>query len=268
MSDIVQQFLQFCGEVDIQKVIRLDHLSEVERRYLNRVYGAVLIGLLIGGIGCGSGSIIFRAGLLSPSTLSILATLVSIFSMYRLSATVTESSSSSGHKSTSVESSVYYSLSAFSTGLSLSGIVLYTAAISLQLLVSAVMMTSAIFGCLTLASLFAQRRSFLFLTSIISSIAFYTAMASLFGLFFPSNLLDMIISIGGLVTGIGYILQHTQTILEHSGRMNNITNGALMDAMTLFIDFVHIFINIVRIFLQRNDEDKNSRRQRRNQRKN
>jgi FtsH-binding integral membrane protein len=112
-----------------------------------------------------------------------------------------------------------------------------------QILVQALLYTSAAFTSFSLISLMSKRRSFLFLGGIIASLIqgmiIYRLVSWIFGYQAFSNLAYLMF---GLLTACLYIIYDTQMIIERAelGDKDVITH-----AMTLFIDLFDLFIRIL-----------------------
>jgi FtsH-binding integral membrane protein len=79
-------------------------------------------------------------------------------------------------------------------------------------------------------------------------------IASLFNLFLKSSMMDFVISILGVLIFVGLTAYDTQKIknlyvVSDSGEMMG--KKAVMGALTLYLDFINLFIMLLRLFGQR-----------------
>ena len=118
---------------------------------------------------------------------------------------------------------------------------------------------SALFACLSVAAVFSQRRSYLFLYSFLST----GLIALLVGSWIPS-LFPKLISFSsyiyfGLFLFMGFVLYDTQIIIEkaHAGDRNYLGH-----AVELLVDFVAILKRVI-VLLAYNETEKRERKQRR-----
>merc|ERR1711991_164762 len=125
-------------------------------------------------------------------------------------------------------------------------------AIDAGIVVSAMLATTLVFACFSLAALYAERRSMLFMGGFLSSALTILLFASLFGAPFNLQLY------GGLLLFIGYVCFDTQMIVEKAAAGNYDVVG---HALELFLDLVSIFIRIL-IIIARNKKDKKNERRR------
>lgn len=144
----------------------------------------------------------------------------------------------------------------FLKGLSIGGLVEMVAFIDPAIIVTAFMGTVAIFGCFSLAAMFSKRRSYLYLGGILGSaltVAFWLSIANIF---FRSVAIMNLQLYGGLFMFVGFVVFDTQLIIEKASL------GDLdypMHAITLFIDFVAIFVRLL-IILAKNNKPKEERK--------
>eukprot|EP00033_Pygsuia_biforma_P000461 GCRY01000547.1.p1 GENE.GCRY01000547.1~~GCRY01000547.1.p1 ORF type:complete len:273 (+),score=25.36 GCRY01000547.1:100-819(+) len=152
-----------------------------------------------------------------------------------------------------------YALLAFGA---LKGISLHPllAIVSLNLVYQALFYTTVVFGCFSLAALYAQRRSYLFLGGILGSALNFMFWSSIFNMFFGSRIVFDINLYLGLVVFCGFVVYDTQIIIERGS--NPATRDAIRAATELYIDFIAIFVRIIAILASRQKENDNRRRRR------
>ncbi|KNA09751.1 hypothetical protein SOVF_150820 [Spinacia oleracea] len=130
-----------------------------------------------------------------------------------------------------------------------------------SLLVSAFVGCAIAFGCFSAAAMFARRREYLYLGSLLSS-----GMSILLWLHFASSLFGGKTALFtfelyfGLLLVVGYIVFNTQMIIEkaYSGDLDYVKH-----AMTLFVDFVGLFVRILIILIKNTMEKENKKKKKR-----
>lgn len=128
------------------------------------------------------------------------------------------------------------------------------------LITTAFVVTANLFVCLSLTALYVQRRSMFALAAILSTATSTLLIISIISIFWRSVFLFTIHLYLGLFVFLAYILFDTQMIVEKCETMGDYTGDAYVDsALTLFIDFVAVFVRILAILL-RNSGEKNERR--------
>eukprot|EP00884_Botryococcus_braunii_P005176 jgi/Botrbrau1/1465/Bobra.178_3s0022.1 len=155
---------------------------------------------------------------------------------------------------------------AFSQGLTLGPLIDMVVNISPGIILTAFLATAAVFGCFSVASMLSKRRSYLYLggmlTSVLTTFALMRFATWMFG---GALLLYQAELYLGLLVFMGYVLFDTQVIIEEAyadGRSADHIKGAL----TLFVDFVAIFVRLLVILAkkaERSDDDDSSRSRRR-----
>ncbi|KAH7514252.1 hypothetical protein FEM48_Zijuj11G0069000 [Ziziphus jujuba var. spinosa] len=116
-----------------------------------------------------------------------------------------------------------------------------------SILISAFVGTALAFGCFSLAAILAERREYLYLSGLLSS-----GLSMLLWLHFASSLFGGSTAIFkfelyfGLLVFVGYMVVDTQDIIEkaHYGDLDYVKH-----ALTLFTDFVAVFIRILFIMV-------------------
>ncbi|GAB4857668.1 Bax inhibitor 1 [Ancistrocladus abbreviatus] len=131
-----------------------------------------------------------------------------------------------------------------------------------SVLVSAFVGCAIAFGCFSVAAMLANRREYLYLGALLSSglsVLFWLHLAS--SVFGGSTAIFKFELYFGLLVFVGYIVFDTQDIIEkaHFGDLDYVKH-----ALTLFTDFVAVFVRILIIMLknsaQKREEKKNKRR--------
>lgn len=131
-----------------------------------------------------------------------------------------------------------------------------------SILVGAFVGCGVAFGCFSAAAMVARRREFLYLGGLLSS-----GLAMLFWLHFASAIFGGSMAFFkfelyfGLLLFVGYIVVDTQEIIEkaHLGDLDYVKH-----ALTLFTDFVAVFVRILIIMLKNASEKEDKKKKRRN----
>ncbi|XP_071917662.1 bax inhibitor 1-like [Coffea arabica] len=130
-----------------------------------------------------------------------------------------------------------------------------------SILVSAVIGCAIAFGCFSAAAMLARRREYLYLAGLLSS-----GVSILFWLHFASSIFGGSLAFFkfelyfGLLVFVGYIVVDTQDIIEkaHYGDLDYVKHS-----LTLFVDFVAVFVRVLIIMLKNASEKEEKKRKRR-----
>lgn len=147
-------------------------------------------------------------------------------------------------------------------GFALSPLINLAINIDQKLLLIASTSTFIVFTSFTFSSMFTQRRSYLYLGGVLGSATFVLFWISLANSFLRYRGLFTLELYGGLVVFSLYVLYDTQKIIEQA---NQGYKGVINHALTLFSDFISIFVRILIILIKKNQENerKKDRRERR-----
>ena len=123
-------------------------------------------------------------------------------------------------------------------------IVQYTQAIVFQAFLS----TAIVFFIMALIGVSIKRAKFL-MAALIGII-----VASLINIFFASSMMSFVISIVSILIFSGLIAYDNQMIKKvYYGTNGQVTDGwAVSMALSLYLDFINLFLNILRLFARRN----------------
>lgn len=130
-----------------------------------------------------------------------------------------------------------------------------------SILVSAFMGTAIAFACFSGAAMLARRREYLYLGGLLSS-----GVSILFWLHFASSIFGGSVGLFkfelyfGLLVFVGYMVVDTQEIIEkaHLGDLDYVKH-----ALTLFTDFIAVFVRILIIMLKNSAEREERKKKRR-----
>ncbi|CAK9173309.1 unnamed protein product [Ilex paraguariensis] len=131
-----------------------------------------------------------------------------------------------------------------------------------SILVGAFVGCAVAFGCFSAAAMLARRREYLYLGALLSS-----GLSILFWLHFASSIFGGSMALFkfelyfGLLVFVGYIVVDTQDIIEkaHFGDLDYVKH-----ALTLFTDFVAVFVRILVIMLKNSSDKEEKKKKRRN----
>ncbi|CAL5228639.1 g11806 [Coccomyxa viridis] len=128
------------------------------------------------------------------------------------------------------------------------------------MVLTAFLATASIFACFSGAAMMAKRRSWLYLGGTLSSAISVMMVMRLGTWFFGGRALVFQAELYvGLLVFVGYILVDTQVIIEKA--YENVQKDHVKDALSLFVDFMAIFVRVL-VILIRNQERKEERRER------
>jgi FtsH-binding integral membrane protein len=142
------------------------------------------------------------------------------------------------------------------TGLGTGPILDFAIRIDPSIIMSAFMGTCVIFGCFTLAAIYAPDRKFLYLGGILMSVLSTMFWMSILNLFMGSRVLFQANLYVGMVVMCLFVLYDTQIIMEKR-RMGD--TDYIWHAVDLFIDFIDIFRRLV-IILAQKEQNSNKKR--------
>jgi len=127
-----------------------------------------------------------------------------------------------------------------------------------SILINAVAITSIMFASFSAISLYSSRRSYLFLGGIISSLLSCMFWFRLGGYMFGYSVHGMPYLLLSLFVACMYIIYDTQMIIERSETMN--MRDVPTNTMILFLDLFDLFIKIVQLLMELQDNDKKKKK--------
>lgn len=147
------------------------------------------------------------------------------------------------HKMSSATATFCYLLYSFVTGITFSTIFI---AFEMKSLILIFLVTALVFGLFALFGMF-TKLSLDKLGTILLMMLLAVVIASIINVFVGSNTFDFIICIIGILVFIGYIgydVKKLPMIFDSLGE----ENGAIYGAFQLYLDFINVFIYLVRLF--------------------
>ncbi len=223
-------------------------VASLQQNFFNRVYGWMTLALLITGF-----SAMYVVS--SHSLVSLIfGNPMILFGLIILELIAVFTLASAVHRlSVSTATWVFVGYSILN-GITLSGLLLMYTGASVFLaffITSATFLVMTIYGYTTKADLTEMGKlMFMGLIGII--------IASLANLFFRSPAIDWIVSYVGVAVFIGltaYDTQKLKAMLADASDSNMFQKYAILGALTLYLDFINLFIMILRIVGNRNNRD-------------
>lgn len=141
---------------------------------------------------------------------------------------------------------------AFFTGMSLGPLMKVVADIDITIIPTAFLGTVVVFTSFTLAALWSQRRSFLFLGAPLMSGLSFLILLSFGNIFFGSVMIFKLELYLGLFIFCGLVLFDTQLIVE---KYRNGDKDYIWHCVDLFLDFINIFRRLM-VILANNKQEK------------
>lgn len=214
----------------------------MNNKFFSKVFGWLFLGLLItfvtGFIISGNETILYNIFSTNIYWLLFIAEIVLVIV---LSARIS--------KMQTMTAIICYCLYSFVTGLTFS--VLFIS-FDLASVIMVFGMTSVLFGLFALYGAFTKRD-----LSKLSSILFLgligTLIVGLINMFLGNGLIDIIISIIGLVIFLGLTAYDMQKMNYYRSAIPNENNAAIISAFELYLDFINIFIKLLRLFGRNRD---------------
>eukprot|EP00389_Voromonas_pontica_P004239 GDKH01006313.1.p1 GENE.GDKH01006313.1~~GDKH01006313.1.p1 ORF type:complete len:256 (+),score=38.02 GDKH01006313.1:116-883(+) len=227
---------------------RMNPLDKTARRHMSKVYGTLLAGVFLTAVGVW----IYHNMFALPLLVSGLASIGCLLYV-----------NSTGHGSDSKQITAQGRLLAAGAFFVLKGMTIADLVLMASLtgvLPMAFFTTVAVFGCFSMAAMWAEKRQFLFLGGILGSVLFYMSLAGLFNMFFRSSLLFDAQLYLGLAVFMGYIVYDTQVVLL---QVEQGQRDFVKHALNLYVDLIAVFVRLVIILMKQQEKrraDKDRRR--------
>ncbi|XP_034840758.1 bax inhibitor 1 [Maniola hyperantus] len=144
------------------------------------------------------------------------------------------------------------------TGMGLGPLLEYVSIIDPAIIVTALLGTTLVFVCFSIAAMLGERGSWLFLGGPLMTLITSMSLMTLMNLFMQSFILSQIHIYVGLMAMCGFVLFDTQLIIEKR-RMGS--KDFVQHALELFIDFVGMFRRLLIILTQKEENNRRRRRE-------
>lgn len=145
---------------------------------------------------------------------------------------------------------------AFLSGCNLGPLMEVAIHVNPTIIMEALLGTTVVFACFTLASLHAPQGTYLYLGGALMSMLSTLCVLAIFNIFIGSVLLFKVHLYLGLLVMCGFIMYDTQMIIEKCRRGNK---DYITHAVELFIDFIAIFKKLL-IILTDKESNRNNKR--------
>ena len=214
-------------------------------RVMRRVYGKMCLGLLVT-------TLASLCLLASPATLeAIFASKVIYFGLIIAELGVVIALSGAINRLSSTAATVLFYLYAILNGVTLTSVFFVYTVNSIALTFG---ITTAVFGAMTIYG-YVTRQDLTKLGTYLFMALIGIIIASIVNIFLASSALDWCITIVGVIVFVGLTAWDTQKITQWAAQSDPTQAGKLatMGALSLYLDFVNLFLYLLRIFGQRND---------------
>ncbi|XP_041977887.1 bax inhibitor 1 [Aricia agestis] len=143
------------------------------------------------------------------------------------------------------------------SGMGLGPLMEYVSIIDPSIIVTAILGTTLVFVCFSIAAMLAERGSWLFLGGTLMTLFTSMSLMTLVNIFMQSHFLYQAHLYLGLMLMCGFVLFDTQLIIEKR-RMGS--KDFVQHALELFIDFIGIFRRLLIILTQKEEQNRRRRR--------
>ncbi|XP_045783114.1 bax inhibitor 1 [Maniola jurtina] len=220
-----------------------NRLEPPVRQHLKNVYGTLMMT-------CGAASVGVYVDMYTRFQAGILSTIAGAALMLMLIATPDTG------KNTNLRLGYLLGFG-LATGMGLGPLMEYVSIVDPAIIVTALLGTTLVFVCFSIAAMLGERGSWLFLGGPLMTLITSMSLMTLMNLFMQSFILSQIHIYLGLMAMCGFVLFDTQLIIEKR-RMGS--KDFVQHALELFIDFVGMFRRLLIILTQK--EENNRRRKR------
>lgn len=221
-----------------------DKLEPPVRQHLKNVYATVTIATLCAAVGgyCHLYSSFFGAGILS-----MFGSIASLIALYA----IPHDGKNQGQRL------AILGVFGFLSGCNLGPLLEVAIAVNPALIVEALLGTSVVFACFSLAALYAPRGQYLYLGGTLLSVLSTLCVLSIVNLFIGSVLLYKAYLYISLAVMCGFVMFDTQLIIEKRrlGNTDYVSHG-----LELFIDFLSMFRKILILLTEKESQNKRNRK--------
>ena len=218
-----------------------NRLEPPVRQHLKNVYGTLMMT-------CGAATAGVCVDMYTSFQLGLLSVIIGVGLMLMLIATPDNG------KNTNLRLGYLLGFG-LTSGMSMGPLMECTSIVNPSIIITALLGTTLVFVCFSIAAILADRGSWLFLGGTLMTLVTSVSVMSLLCFFIQSDFLYQTQLYLGLMTMCGFVLFDTQLIIEKR-RMGS--KDFVLHAMELFIDLVGMFKRLVIILRQK--EKQNRRR--------
>jgi len=220
-----------------------NRLEPPVRQHLKNVYGTLMMT-------CGAASVGVYIDMFTRFQAGFLSTIIGAGLMLMLIATADNGKNT--------KQRLGYLLGfGLTSGMSMGPLLNYVSFVDPAIIVTALMGTTLVFVCFSIASMLADRGSWLFLGGTLMTLLTSMSLMTLANIFIQSHFLYQAHIYLGLLLMCGFVLYDTQLIIEKR-RMGN--QDFVQHALELFIDFIGIFRRLVIILTQKEEQERRRKR--------
>ncbi|OQV18726.1 putative Bax inhibitor 1 [Hypsibius exemplaris] len=232
---------------DLQGLLDFSALEKPVKQHLTKVYGALAMASTI----CAAGAYCAIQGLV-PAIFTGFLSLIAVLGL-----TIWLISTEPSPQNQDKRMGMFMGVAAL-MGINMAGLIEMVIAINPQIVFTALMVTTVVFTCFSLAALLSgNQRQFLYLGGILSSGLMSLMVIRLIGMLTGSKIAMDLTMYLGLAILCGFVLFDTQMIVMkcRAGDRDYIKH-----ALDLFIDAVGLFKHIMVLLAQKEDRRNNKRR--------
>lgn len=214
----------------------------MNNKFLSKVFGWMFIGLLI----------TFMTGYVVSSNETMLYNIFSTgiyYLLFVVEIVVVIFFSRRIRQMNTMTAIVCFLLYSFLTGLTFS-ILLVGFELSSVILIFG--LTALLFGLFALYGLI-TKRDLSNLSSILILGIFGTLIVSVINMFLGNTLIDIVLSVIGLILFLGLTAYDMQKLKYYQLSISNENNAAILGAFELYLDFINIFIKLLNLFGRNRD---------------
>ncbi|CAH2264038.1 bax inhibitor 1 [Pararge aegeria] len=142
-------------------------------------------------------------------------------------------------------------------GMGMGPLLEYVSIVDPAIIVTALLGTTLVFVCFSIAAMLGERGSWLFLGGPLMTLITSMSLMTLVNLFMQSSILSQVHLYIGLMAMCGFVLFDTQLIIEKR-RMGS--KDFVQHALELFIDFIGMFRRLLIILTQKEENNRRRRR--------
>ncbi|KAK3590344.1 hypothetical protein CHS0354_025736 [Potamilus streckersoni] len=223
-----------------EAVFKFDHLNTAVQNHLKRVYGCLAMSMFAAAAG------VYIHLFTNLMQAGFITAIVSIGLMIWLAST---------HHSKENETKriAIFTGFTFTAGMSLGPLLDNIMRIDPSIIITAFLGTSVIFISFSLAALYNQNRTFLYMGGFLLSALSWLVFMGLLNIFFGFKILYDLNLYGGLLLFCAFILYDTQLIIEKA-RLGD--EDYIWHSVDLFLDFINIFRRLLIILAKKEDDKK------------
>lgn len=235
--------------VSRQSLFNLSHFSLPQKRHISNIYASLTVNVLLTAIGV----YIQLYVLALPPLLSFILSIGCVLGL-----SFSSQKANFEGKMLTKERCAYFGGFGLLNGMLIAN---YLHAVHFyvgpQIIPTAFLASVAVFCCLSACALVATQRSYLYLGSLLSGALMYFSLASLLNILLKIKFLNDVLLWAGLLMYIGFVVYDTQLAVAQFDGGNR---DFLLHALQFYINFLSIFMRLVAILSERQEEGNRRRR--------